>query len=333
MINSPRRFRLILSFSLFFCILILMTSLCLGNRIYSPLTVLLNLFQKADPVAYPILHYARLPRVLACFLAGGALSLSGAVLQKVLANQLASPSIIGVNAGAGLGITISCACGIFSGWIFSLSAFVGSLITVLVLVILSRKFNVSKTTVILGGVALNSMLTAFSEAITVLDPSVAAMTTEFRVGGFSAVSAEKLLPSGILILMTFLVLMLLTNELELLSLGDESAQGLGLKVRTFRLLFLILAALLAGCAVSFAGLLSFIGLLVPHAVRKFSGSEVRHHLPLCFLLGAGFTALCDLAARLFFMPYELPVGVIMAVLGAPCFVLLLLRKKGGFEDA
>lgn len=152
---------------------------------------------------------------------------------------------------------------------------------------------------------------------------------DFRVGGFSSVSHTRLIPAGILIVAALALVLTLCNELDVLSLGEDTAQGLGLSVKKMRTLFLILAAMLAGASVSFAGLLGFVGLIVPHAVRKLVGSESRYLLPLCVLGGAGFVTCCDLAARLLFVPYELPVGILMSVLGGPFFILLLLKRKGG----
>lgn len=331
--NSEKRFRLLLACSLLFCLIVTVLSLCLGNIHFHPGEVLAALLQKGERMNINIVRYARLPRTIGCLMAGAALSVAGAVLQNVLANKLASPGIIGVNAGAGLGVTLCCAFGGLYGWAISLSAFLGSLITVLLISLFAGRTGASKTTVILGGVALNSMLGAFSESVTVLNPDVASLTTEFRVGGFSAVSAERLLPASILILAALLLLFTLFNELDILTLGDESAQGVGLSAKRYRILFLILAALLAGSAVSFAGLLGFIGLIVPHFVRKVAGNESRHLLPLSALIGGAFVTLCDLAARLLFLPYELPVGILMAVIGGPMFVWLLLRMKGGHRNS
>lgn len=128
---------------------------------------------------------------------------------------------------------------------------------------------------------------------------------------------------------SFYNLSTLNNELDVLSLSEESAKGLGLNTGLMRMLFLIFAALLAGCAVSLAGLLSFVGLLVPHAIRRIAGSKSSGLLGLCALYGAGFVCLCDTLARTAFSPYEIPVGIIMAFLGAPFFVFILIRRKGG----
>ena len=272
--------RLLLGGGIAVCLLIAVTSLCLGNVHFTPVQ-LISLFRgQGDKVSRSILLYARLPRTLASLAAGAGLAVSGAVLQNVLANRLASPGIIGVNAGAGLGVTLCCAAGALSGLAVSCAAFGGSLITVLFIFLFSHRTNASKTTVILGGVALNSILNAVCESVTVLDTDVAMLSIDFRVGGFSAVSYMRLLPAAGLIALALAVLFTLCNELDVVTLGDETAQGVGLRVGRYRMLFLVLAALLAGAAVSFAGLLGFVGLIVPHFVRRFTGNESGRLLPM-----------------------------------------------------
>lgn len=327
--DSKKHNRLMLGGGIAVCLLIGVTSLCLGNIHFSPIQLLQLLQGDGDSVSRSILLYARLPRTLASLAAGAALAVSGAVLQNVLANRLASPGIIGVNAGAGLGVTLACAAGTLSGLGVSCAAFGGSLITVLCIFLFSRRTNASKTTVILGGVALNSILNAVCESVTVLDTDVAMLSIDFRVGGFSAVSYPRLLPAAILILLALTALFTLCNELDVVTLGDETAQGVGLAVGKYRMVFLVLAALLAGAAVSFSGLLGFVGLIVPHFIRRFTGNESRRLLPVCAVAGAGFVTLCDLAARLLFAPYELPVGILMSVVGGPVFLYMLIRHKGG----
>lgn len=284
-------------------------------------------------IAGTIFWYVRLPRTIACMLAGAGLSVSGLVIQNVLSNKLASPGIIGINAGAGLSVTICIALGIISGWSITISAFVGALFAVFVIVGVAQKFNASRTTVILGGVAVNSFLNAISEAITTLIPEVSVMIADFRVGGFTSVTSERLLPAGILIVVALFVLFSLCNELDVMNLGEESAQGLGLSVKKMRTIFLILAALLAGASVSFAGLLGFVGLIVPHIARRLVDGESKYLMPFCALGGAGFVTFCDLCARLVFQPYEIPVGILMSFVGGPFFIFLLLKHKGGHRHA
>ena len=276
-----------------------------------------------------IFAYVRLPRTMASLLCGAALSVSGAVIQGVLANRLASPSIIGVNAGAGLAVTLCTALGLIGGWQMSLFAFLGAFGAVMVISLGAKRWGASRSTVILMGVALNSLLGAVSDTIITLLPNVNIMSSHFKIGEFSAVAYPQLLPAAIFIVATILVLCTLHNELDVLALGEAHAQSLGMNTALMRTVFLLLAAVLAGCAVSLAGLLSFVGLLVPHAVRRMAGSKASDLLVLCALYGAGFVCLCDTVARTLFAPYEIPVGIIMAFLGAPFFLFILVKGKGG----
>lgn len=307
-------------------------STCLGSAHIS-LTDLVKVIQDGTGnVTTPesrIFWYARLPRTAACVLAGAALAVSGVVIQKVLTNQLASPGIIGVNAGAGLAVTLCCAFGAFSGWIIAGAAFGGAIAAVLLVALTAQKIGASRTTVILGGVAVNSCLNAASEAISILVPDAGMQAADFRVGGFSNVAYVRLLPAGILILLGLICLFTLTNELDVISLGEDTAQGLGMPVKKMRTVFLGLSALLAGAAVSFAGLLGFVGLIVPHVGRKLVSEESGKLIPFCALIGAGFVAFCDLFARTLFSPYEIPVGIFMSFIGGPFFLFLLINRKGG----
>lgn len=280
-----------------------------------------------------ILLYVRLPRVLGTLVCGMALAVSGAVIQGVLANRLASPSIIGVNAGAGLAVTVCSALGIMGGWRLSLIAFLGAFLSVMLVSIAAKKWGASRGTVILMGVALNALLGAISDTVITFDPEIGMMSNDFKIGDFSSATYAKLIPASVVVLISVLILLTLSNELDVLTLGDENAKGLGLNTGVMRVIFLLLSALLAGAAVSVCGMLSFVGLLVPHAVRRIATSESKHLLPLCALLGAGFVSICDTVARVVFAPYELPVGIIMAFLGAPFFIFILIRGKGGHSRA
>ncbi len=282
-----------------------------------------------------ILLYVRLPRVLAALVCGMGLAVSGAVIQGVLANRLASPSIIGVNAGAGLAVTVCAAFGVIGGLPLSLCAFAGAFAAVLPVSIGAKRWGASRGTVILMGVALNAFLGAISDTVITFSPTVSVQSFDFKVGDFSAVTYAKVIPAAILMVISVFVLITLSNELDVLTLGDENAKGLGLNTDGMRVVFLLLSALLAGAAVSICGLLSFVGLLVPHAVRRMAASatEARHLIPLCALFGGGFVALSDTLARVVFAPYELPVGIIMAFLGAPFFLFILIKGKGGHRNA
>jgi iron complex transport system permease protein len=280
-----------------------------------------------------ILLYVRLPRVLGSLICGIALAVSGAVIQGVLANRLASPSIIGVNAGAGLAVTLCSAFGIIGGWQLSLFSFLGAFFAVMIVSTGAKKWGASRGTVILLGVALNAFLGAVSDTVKTFIPEVSIISNDFRVGDFSSVTYAKVIPAAVAIIVTVIVLQTFASDLDVLTLGDENAKGLGLNTGVMRIVFLMLSALLAGAAVSVCGLLSFVGLLVPHAVRRIATSKAKHLVPLSALFGAGFVTLCDTLARVVFAPYELPVGIIMAFLGAPFFIFILIQGKGGHRNA
>ena len=275
-----------------------------------------------------ILWYVRLPRTAACLLAGAALAVSGAVIQKVLANNLASPGIIGINAGAGLAVAVCCAFGWFTSWAIAGFSFIGAVCATFLVVITAQKSGASKTTVVLGGVAVTAFLNAITEGIITMIPDAALASADFRAGGFSAVNSGRLIPASIIIPVVIIIIWSLANEMDVLSLGDDTAHSLGMNTATVRNLLLALAAVLAGAAVSFAGVLGFVGLIVPHMVKRFIGTESRSVIPACALSGAGFVALCDLAARMLFAPYELPAGILMSALGGPFFIWLLWKRKG-----
>ena len=307
-------------------------SLCLGAAPIGPGQLVEAILSGPVTTAGRIFWYVRLPRTAACLLAGAALSGAGCVIQNVLANPLASPNIIGVNAGAGLAVTVCCALGALSGWTLAAAAFGGAFLAVLAVSAAARAVGASRTTVILAGVAVNATLGAVSDTVTSLFPDAAMLGSDFRVGGFGAVVSARLIPAGALILLALTAVLFMSNELEVLSLGEDTARSLGMNAARMRTVFLALAAVLCGGAVSFAGLLGFVGLIVPHAVRRFAGSECRKLLPLCALWGAAFVTVCDLAARLVFRPRELPVGILLSALGGP-FFLYILSKRGGRSDA
>lgn len=276
-----------------------------------------------------IFLYVRIPRTAACVLAGTALASAGAVIQNVLANKLASPGIIGVNSGAGLAVTACTALGIYSGWPLFSMAFLGAFLAVMLLCAIAGRWGASRGTVILIGAALNSLFNAFSDAIISFNPEVGLTSGDFKIGTFSGITYQKIFPAAVIVILSLIILLTLSNEQDILTLGDDTAKGLGLDSKKMRVFFLALAAALSGAAVSLAGLLSFVGLMVPHAVRRLGAYSSKHLVPLSALFGAGFVALSDTVARTAFSPYEIPVGIIMAFLGAPFFLFLLISGRGG----
>ena len=330
-ISSTRR-----SKDLFWAVLALLTlgsallSLLIGSVKLSPSEVFAALTGRdTASVATRIVLYTRLPRTCAALLAGAALAVSGAVIQTVLHNPLASPGILGVNSSAGLAVALVCAIAPSAQGFSPLVAFLGALAGVLLVTGLARGTGASRMTVVLAGVAVSNLFSAGIDAVVTVVPEALNGVSDFRIGGFSGVTMARLGPAAGMIFASLLLIFSLARQLDVLALGDDTAQSLGLSVRPVRGLLLVLAAALAGAAVSFSGLLGFVGLLVPHMVRRIVGEESLPLLGGSALGGAVFVTVCDLLARVLFAPYELPVGIVLAFTGAPFFLWLLLRQKGG----
>ncbi len=302
----------------------LLLSLRCGSQNY---TMLQLLAAAPDSAAGRILRHVRLPRTAAGLLAGAALAVAGALLQTVLNNAMASPNVIGVNAGAGFFVLLAALWLPAAPGVQPAAAFAGALCAALLIYGLAAGMGLSRTTLVLAGVTVSSILTAGVDAVCLLDPDLAVSANAFRLGGFSGVTLAAVGRAAPYLLAGLLLALLLAPDLNVLRLGEESAAALGLAVGRTRFLTILAAALLAGAAVSFAGLLGFVGLLVPHIVRRFLGGDLRWLLPGCALLGGAFVLGCDVLARMLFAPFELPVGIVMSLLGGPFFLHLLLRSR------
>ena len=300
-------------------------SLCVGSVSLSLGEVAAALLGRGQGVSGSIVLYARLPRMLAALVCGCALAVGGVIIQGVLGNPLAGPNIIGVNAGAGLGAILCSALLPASMTAVPAAAFAGALCACVLVYTLARRTGASRITLVLAGVAISSILSAAIDAVSILFPEAALGANAFMVGRLAGVTLEMLrlpvLASGAALALSY--------ELDLLSLGDEVAQSVGLSTRLARSALLTLAAVLCGAAVSFAGLVGFVGLLVPHAARFLVGTRHRDLLLASMLLGALLVTVCDLLGRVLFAPFELPVGILLSLLGGPFFLWLLFRQRGG----
>lgn len=305
-------------------------SLCLGAVNVPPGAVLSALLGRESGPAAAIVLYARLPRTCGCLLAGAALAVSGTVIQGVLGNPLAAPNVIGVNAGAGLCTAVCAALWPARTAAAPFAAFLGALGGVGLVLLIGSRTGASKMTLVLAGVAVSGMFSAGIDAVLTFFPDALNGYTDFRVGGVANLSMSRVAPAFWMILAAFLLVLSLAGELDVLLLGEETARSLGLPARRLRLALLALAAALAGAAVSFAGLLGFVGLIAPHMARRLAGEDNSARLlGAAALGGAALLTACDILARTLFAPYELPVGVVLSLLGGPFFLWLLLRQRRG----
>ncbi|WP_168123998.1 iron ABC transporter permease [Paenibacillus sp. HB172176] len=274
-----------------------------------------------------ILWELRIPRVLIGLLVGACLAASGALLQGVMRNPLADPGIIGVSAGGGAAAVIALVLFPQMAYLLPGFAFAGALLSSLLIYLLSWDSGSSPVRIVLAGIAINALLGGVMNAIMVLNPDRIQNVIPWLSGGLSGRSWPHL---GFMLPYAAVGLALVpfaARTVNLLMLGDQSAAALGQHVERQRFLVISLASLLAGAAVSVAGLVGFVGLIVPHAIRLLIGEDQRFLLPYAMVGGAVLMVVADTAARTWFDPIELPAGILLACIGAPFFLILLKRRR------
>jgi iron complex transport system permease protein len=289
-------------------------------------------FSIFDPASRYIIWELRLPRTLLAFLAGGCLSVSGAAVQSVLKNPLASPYTIGVSAGASLGaglvIISGAALSFAGGFTLPLAGFASALLTVGLVLGLSAAADkgLSNHTVILFGMVFSLFVSAVLTTISALFTEELKRITLWQMGSF----ALKGWPYVRLLLPFFLIGILgiarYTKELDILTFGEEEALSLGVEARKVKTRVFLFSAILTGGAVSLCGVIGFVDLIAPHAARRLVGASHRYVLPLSFFLGGSLMTASDLLARTAISPSELPVGAVTALMGAPFFLWIYFRK-------
>lgn len=307
-------------------ILVSVLSLLVGGGRLSTDQVFSGLLLKEE--AFRVIIYSiRLPRLLAGVLAGVGLSVSGVLIQSITSNDLASPNIIGVNSGAGFACIISMALFPASFIFAPVAAFLGAFLTGTVIILVSQKTGGDKSTLILTGIAITTLLNAGISFISLLDTDLLSAYSHFSVGGLSSVGPNELVIPAVLIMAALTISLVLSRRISVLTLGDESAQSLGVNARALRAVCMALACVSAASVVSFAGLLGFVGLIVPHVAKKIVGPSVKKLVVASAIIGAITVVFADLVGRLLLSPSEIPVGIIMALVGAPFFLALVIRRK------
>ncbi len=316
-------------------LVLLVASVWLGVRFgsvdLSTAQVLGAFVGEGDEIPRTIVLHFRLPRVFLAMIVGGGLALAGATFQAVLRNPLAEPYILGISGGASVGAVAVLATGLAaaSSWTLPLAAFAGALLAIGIV------FRVATATgramdvrvLLLAGVVVGAFFSAcIAFILSISDALVVQSAVLWIMGSVAvanwhdvAIAAVYTLPAGVLLLT-------MARPLNAMAIGEETAQYLGTDVERVKRLSLGVAALLTAAGVAVAGVIGFVGLVVPHAVRLVVGPDHRTLLPLSFLAGAAFLTLADVAARMVLAPTEVPIGVITAFVGVPLFLLLLRRS-------
>ena len=306
-------------------IIVSILSLSKGSVFIPNKDILLAIFQKGNQINQTIIWELRLPRLIASLLVGSSLGMSGALLQGMLRNGLASPYLLGISAGSGLVIVFFISFGLIQTFI-PLAAWIGAILTTLIVFVLSKDGNkIVIERLVLGGVAISSLFGAIQATLLLQaeDGRIQA-ALNWLIGSLNARGWQEIKFTALPILIALFIGLFLYRQLNLLSLGDDLSVSLGNSLIRSRCLIGAIATLLAACAVSIGGLIGFIGLIVPHFSRLLIGNDFKFILPSSALIGALTLSSADLVSRL--GPIEIPVGIVTALLGAPIFMIILYKR-------
>ena len=321
----------ILFFLLILLLFVLLISFSLGSYSFPVLSILMG---NTSAIETTIFSEIRVPRVILAAIVGASLSVSGACLQGLFRNPLADPGLIGVSAGAALGASTIIVFGssltsafIFSTFLLPLSACLGSGLVILMLFLLTRGFGHQGVTyMLLVGIAVNAIASVGIGILTFISSdSELRSLTFWTMGSFGGITWSLLIPALIIIFISFLFLLPVLRNLDILQLGESEAKRLGVNVKSLKYRIILASAASVGASVSLSGMIGFVGLVVPHLLRLLSGVNHTYVVIGSALLGSSLMVFADLLSRLLIQPAELPVGLITSAIGSPFFLWLIFR--------
>ncbi len=328
--TKKRRSAKITVIILFAVISLLSVLICtgIGSVRFSVIEVAKALFVSDDSTARLLIWNLRFPRVLDGGLVGVCLSLSGCILQGVMRNTMASPSTIGVTGGASFVGYITLVAFPAYAYLLPVGSIIGAFVTTMLIYALAYQKGVSPVKMILSGMAVSALFGAFNDMIKTFFADSIGNASGFLVGGLNGCGWESfrmILPYS---LVGIFICAFLPSKMNILMLGDETANALGLRTEIFRFFLIAVSSLLSGAAISVAGLISFVGLIVPHIARLLVGSDYKYLFPASALLGFSLVIICDTIGRVILPPGEVPVSIILSFIGAPFFLYLLRIREG-----
>lgn len=325
---SKRHYQNIVIIFVLFCLAVFsfVISLCAGAIPIGFNDIVSSLFYNDESVYRTVIFDFRLPRTLVSLCVAICLALSGCILQGIMRNSLASPGIIGVTSGASFAGYLILVVFPNLYYLLPIGSIIGAFGTTLLIYVLAYSRGVSPMRMILSGTAVSALFGAFIDVIRTFFSDKVENVQGFLVGGLSHVTWTEFNMIALVTLASVIVSLLIANQMNILMLGDESANSLGLPVERFRLFLIVISSIMSGVAVAVAGIIGFVGLLVPHISRLLVGSDYKYLFPASIFMSAALMTLCDSLGRVIMHPGEMPVGVIMSFIGAP-FFLYLLRAK------
>ena len=296
---------------------------------------MMNIFSDGNETSRRILLDIRLPRVLNAMLVGASLSCSGIILQSMLRNNLAEPGLLGISAGAGLGAILIFILPVSVPFMFITPvSFLFAVTTTGIIFYFARGFgnkyfkSISTNKIILTGIAISALISSVNGFLLLISGSSVNQILYWLNGGFSGRGWNEFSVGIIFVVTGIIGSVLISKDLNVMNLGDELSVSLGLNLKRFQKVSVILSSLLAASAVSIAGIISFVGLIIPNLSRLLIGDDHRYTIPCSVILGAIFLLVSDTIARTVISPAEIPVGIITSFIGAPVFIWLIMRKKG-----
>ncbi|MCD8154287.1 MAG: iron ABC transporter permease [Clostridiales bacterium] len=289
--------------------------------------------RQEDATAYSIIWEIRLPRILSVIILGGALSVSGFLLQTFFGNPIAGPFVLGISSGAKLVVALAMIfflerSMVMGSWTMILAAFAGSMISMLFVLLVSRRVK-NMSMLVICGVMIGYICSSITDfVVTFADDSNIVNLHNWSLGSFSGMSWENVSVMSAVVSVTLILTFFMSKPISAYQLGEAYAQNMGVNIRFFRFALILLSSILSACVTAFAGPISFVGVAVPHLVKSLlKTSKPILVMPACFLGGAAFCLFCDLIARTLFSPTELSISSVTAVFGAPVVILIMVRKQ------
>ena len=336
--NFKRRSRYTVVFlgllAAFFVIIVL--NINTGNVHISVPKILRILFMRdGDAVEYSIIWKIRLPRILMAAILGGALSLSGFLLQTFFSNPIAGPFVLGISSGAKMVVALAMIIflkhiGHFSSGVLVLAAFIGSLLSTGFILLMSRKIQ-HMASLLVGGIMIGYICSAITDfVVTFADDSDIVNLHGWSLGSFSGSSWSNIRVSAVIVAVAAVWTFLLSKPIGAYQLGEHYAQSMGVNIQLFRILIILLSSILSACVTAFAGPISFVGIAVPFLTRKaFGTSKPIVIIPGTFFAGAVFCMSCDLIARMALAPVELNISTVTSIVGAPIVIYMMVKREKG----
>ena len=336
--NFKRRSRytiVFVSLAILFCIVTVM-NINTGNVHISVPKILKILFMHdGAAVEYNIIWKIRLPRILMAAMLGGALSLSGFLLQTFFSNPIAGPFVLGISSGAKMVVALTMIIflkyiGHFSSWTLILSAFVGSLISTGFILLMSQKIS-HMASLLVGGIMIGYICSAITDfVVTFADDSDIVNLHGWSQGSFSGMSWSNVKVAAIVVAVAAVATFFMSKPMNAYQLGESYAQSMGVNVKRFRVILIVVSSVLSACVTAFAGPISFVGIAVPFLARKaFGTSKPIVIIPGTFFAGAVFCVICDLIARMAMAPVELNISTVTSLLGAPIVIYMMIKREKG----